>query len=169
VNVLRLALAPVSIARQLVGDAASLAGFARRLGPWQDEILTRADRILAAADDLQRLGAGAQRDMTRLIEVGEKNAGLADDMVELARVNIEGNRETNRTMRSLDGRMAELIKFTAALEKELPALIASLETIKSLDESASALSEAAPPVQAAAERVERIAGRIPGLRGSEIR
>jgi methyl-accepting chemotaxis protein len=169
VNVLSLALGPVSLARQVVSDVASLAAFARRFEPWQDEILLRADRILAAADDLQELGADARRDMARLIEVGEKNADTGDEMVELARANVEGNRETNRTMGSLDDRMAELIRFTAALEKELPGLVASLATIESLDESASALSDAAPPVQAAAERVERIAGRIPGMRGSTIR
>jgi hypothetical protein len=165
-NVLQLAFLPLSVGRQVAGDVAALARFARRFEPFQDEILRRADRILATSDDLQRLGADARRDMARLIEVGETNANVGADMVGLARANIEGNRETNRTMASLDARMAELTRFSVALEKELPGLVASLETIESLDESASALSAAAPPVQAAAERVERLAGRIPGIRGA---
>lgn len=50
----------------------------------------------------------------------------------------------------------ELLRVVTALQRDMPSLTDSAETI----------SEAAPPVRATAERVERVGERIPGLRSA---
>jgi septal ring factor EnvC (AmiA/AmiB activator) len=148
VSLLRLAFAPLVAAQQAAADLATLAAFARRFETLAPQLLERADQILAVGRDLHELGAVADANVRDLIGVGERNVRVGADMADLARMNIEGNRDTNEAMRALDVRMAELLRFAAMLEQELPAL-----------------TQAAPPMQAAAERVERIASRIPGVRG----
>jgi hypothetical protein len=137
VRVLQMATAPLLTARRAADDLAAL--------------LDRADQLLALGRELQSVGHTANANAARLIEVGNANVDVGGDMLELARANVDGNRETNVALRELDARLGELLSFTVSLEKELPAL--------------RVLSEAAPPMQAAAERVERVAGRIPGIRG----
>jgi septal ring factor EnvC (AmiA/AmiB activator) len=147
-SLLRLAFGPLLLARQAAADLATLAAFARQFGTLAPQLLERADAILATGEDLRDLGTAADANVRDLIGVGERNARVGAEMADLARANIDGSRETNEAMRGLDTRMAELLRFAAMLEQELPAL-----------------TEAAPPMQAAAERVERIAARIPGIRG----
>src|SRR3712207_9526538 len=67
----------------------------------------------------------------RLIDVGEANIAVGREMLDLARANIEGNRDTNAAMAALDSRMSELLRFTSSLERDLPALREGLEDRKS--------------------------------------
>lgn len=166
-GVSRLMRSPPAVAARVAGDLAALASFARAFGKWQQALLERADRVLESMGELEAVGATANGHASRLIEVGEANAGAAREMLDLARENLDSNREVKEAMSSLDARMAELLRFTAILEKELPGLREGLENVAGLNESARALSAAAPPVEAAAARVDRIAGRIPGVRGAQ--
>ena len=163
----RRALGPVGLAARVAGDLSALGSFARSFGRWQEQLLDRADRVLGSMATLEAVGAAANAHASRLIEVGEANAEAADEMLGLARENLNGNREIKEAMSSLDARMAELLRFAAVLEQELPAMREGLENMSGLTESARALSSATPPIEAAAARVDRIAGRIPGMRGDE--
>jgi ABC-type transporter Mla subunit MlaD len=115
------------------------------------EIAAVAARL---ADDVATIAAVAREVEPELRgEADRAREGLSEALA-LVRQNNDLTMQTNALLAAVDAHAIELIEVLADLERDLPALTDSAETI----------SDAAPPVQAAAERVERLAARIPGVR-----